>query len=860
MADLGISREEQWAIDAEEELRLDISNNVDRDPEIAARVLNVAGSTGLPMELIESNLDELEKKHLREDFDAERWIDETPGFASFAAENPYHLAVLKRDQKNLGWWERTSRARELGWQSGWAKVEMGRIYDRHVAGNVLPEDEERLTELTEMMQPHDFGASGFWGKLIVRGAKEAPTTFYAVGHGFEMGALTAIAAGGTALALGQLGPQVALPEEAITVPAATLAGLKYGFTAGTVEAAFRLERGFAYGEYIEMGLDTETALLASNAAGGVNAALEAFSIRTGVKYIPGVSKMTGSVVAGKVFKDLTFKRAARNYVLRYGEVLGVEVVTEVLQESVTMGLGEWQKSAQGIMDQEGEQDYIERVTSIAVQTLWGAGLMSAIGPSGSFMTDSLKVRQARKNKLMFQALDEAASGSTTKADTPEQFKAFTERVIEKGGGEFVHIDREQFREYFQEIGMDPDEMAQQLGIANMDEAGGVDLEIPMANYAEYIAGSKHHAGLLPDLKFHADDMSMREAEQWQKEAPELMKALQEGEVPDSAEYAAVPEIYEYVTGALLARGFSAEAAEKQATFNEFVFSTMAERNPQAGMDAWQLFQSRIERIEGEGPAITQPENVDATIDPYIDRLRMNDIPTQGEIFGESLLDFIVSSGGLVPDPELEARDFLKETQALGKIGAVNIEGATLDGLAESAYEANFIPARDPNLLLEAIERELAGEAVFTGRTTDIGLQETAATLDELQRFITEAGIDLETMTNEEVRKALGAGQQTLAQLDATELKELMETIEAMVSAEELVGGAANEIGTLLAEASAMLPEVAAQQDFQKVSFVDRVRVKGLDKGVEIEQPAQKIFNRAVKRRGVIQKLLDCVSG
>ena len=120
-------------------------------------------------------------------------------------------------------------------------------------------------------------------------------------------------AGAVALA-GQAGPQIAVPEE--TVPAAAATGA-VGMRAGTLEAAFYLERNLAMLEYHNFRdadgkrMDTDIARGAAVAAGTLNAALETTGACGDRQRIPGLDRLYqvgGRTAVNRLVGDM----AARN--------------------------------------------------------------------------------------------------------------------------------------------------------------------------------------------------------------------------------------------------------------------------------------------------------------------------------------------------------------------------------------------------------------------------------------------------------------------------------------------------------------------------------------------------------------------
>lgn len=857
-----IRREER---ERQETIRLNLANQLQYEPDRSRRILAVSAATGLPNEVADADLDNLEQLVQRREFNLEKWRAQSPAWTSYASENPYHLSVLKDDQENMGTFERAFKQIGLGWDSTWAQVELAQIRARHIDRDEREGDETRLKELRQLLVEHEFGAENAFVRFLVKNAKMAGPTLTSIGRGLETGLATSMVFGGAVALAGQAPPLVALPEELVTVPAASLLGFKVGFTAGTTSSAFNLERGFAYDEYLEMGVDKETARLAANSVGLVNAALETLAIGKAVKYVPwlrGSTSQIGKKVTGEVLAKPSVARASAALVGRFGEVLGTEVVTEVMQETVTAVTGDLiRKDGQGVP--LTWDSYVDRMANVATETMQGAFIMSSFGPSMSYYADLRRVREAERMKSVYLALGDASRDSSTRENLPAKYREFVERMTADGPIDAFDIDVDRFDEYFQSKDLNPDEIANDLGIDAEELAAartlGGTIAMPTVEYAQKITPTEHHSALVPDLKV-GEAMSAREAELFRKNNPEIVAAMEKSIEPaldDSVRQSIINDI----TGQLVALGYDPETA---ATSAEVLLGiqNLAER---MGMDPRELYEQRLASVKGALPEGVQArEDVDMSIDPLLDRLRAKDIPTQRDIFGESLVDFIVARGGLQPDPELDARDFLKEMVAQGKMGAVQLTGDTLDGLAEAAFEAGYIPARDPDMLLEAIDRELRGEPQFGTRVADTELQELASKLEEAAQFFEMEGIDLGELSNIEVRKLL-EGVTTLEQIDTDELRNLTELVERLVSAQDKILADAetiqpDTIDTLLSRLMVSLPGVYAEQDLSGVTFTDTVRVAETGETVEVTKSAQKTFDRAVKRRNVLKQLMDCVDG
>ena len=887
----------------DQQLRLRAANEMQLDPDRSTRILNVTGITGLPEEVVDSDLESLEDLIKRRNFDAQKYMEQAPKFAEFAAENPYHLSVLNRDRENLTMMERAMVPIFMGIDAGWAQVEKAELIDRQIreGGVARPGDEEKLKELSAWEKPHEFGASNWVAKWIVKAAKIYAPMHYVVKSGLTTGMGGAIVGGTAGVMAG--------PGAPLTVPATATLGFGVAAYTGAGMATFKLERAFAYDEYKELGFSHEEALVASSAVGAVNAALEPLALGKLVKYFPGVKQAKEQIakqLVEEVLKKPTMKQATGAVMVRFGEVLGTEVLVEVLQESSTIAGGEILKALDGGHERMSLAQYFDRVGHIALETLQAASLMSAIGPGFQYYNDIGRAKQAKQMETAYKALGEGSENSRLKKDVETKYVEWVRRLTKDGPVQNILIDIDRFKTYFQEVGQDPDQVATELGI-DLEEAAaqGTDLEIPLAAYAEKVVGTEHHTGLTPDIKTHESQMTAREGVVFEQTADALRKSLMNDEPPPG--HVPVDEILQQIIGENLAMNYDQETAENNAAITEAAFSTMARRN---GIEPIELFNKYWGGLEQELPEVFQKRDVDIFVDPLLDRLRTGDVPVQRDIYGESLTEFLIKQGGLVDDGgELAAQDLQKEFKNLVREG-----GRTLDSAAEIAFEAGYIPEYDDALLLEQINREVQGLPVF-GRGADPEMAALSRTLDELAEILEKADIDINTteLTNAEIRKLL-RGDQRFEQMDDTieipgqmpdgilsrqifgdlEIVQPVRIIQRKPAVEREVAETRPEFLQMqrdLSAAEIVLSEVlekwrnaprteqanmnseinqeldAARETVRKIDdnmnqYVTESQTATIDRRTEdrgITRRAQDVFDGAVKRLDGMQRLLECVN-
>ncbi len=868
----------------ETETRLQAGANLNIKPDDASRVLNLQGQTGLPRDVIYNDLDYIEEQSRRKEFDPQKYRKTNPKFAQFAADNPYHLSVLEDDEENM---TRTEWAMDalFDWSSvgmavkhSFAQEEMNFIGLRQKRNNgIMAEgDAERMKELGKWVVDHDFDTS--WLKsVVVETVKQSANIIGSLEAGLQRAKYTAPAGFALGLQYGAAGGTAILPGGGTAVGAGAVAlfGAGVGFTVGSIQGRFEYSRdtmeGEGYNEFRDMGFTHEDAAWASDISGNINGLLEAVGVEVLFAKLPGMRVLKGQI-SRETIKHLmgrtTFREVAKQAVKDLGAGTAGEVVTEVLQEATQMAMGEALKYKTDTGEYLTIEKWVSRISDITVQTIKATVLLAGMGPGQRLVMDGRRARNAKAMEQAFIALGESSKDSKVRKNVKGKYREFVDSLTEDGALKHILVSPDRFDQYFQGQGIDPDEIAKELNIENIDEARelGHKVKIPIGDYAEKIAPTDHHNGLRPDITTKDGEMSGRQAEEFESNKAALEEEIAKLTEPvDEQKAAATKKILDDVEGQLIAAGTEKGAAKIQAKVM-VGFINLAER---MGMDPDTLYNRMFAGIKRTLPEGMGFEDVDILVDPLIDMLRTGDFPSQREMRGQSLLEMIKEKGGLTDEGgELAARDF----GDLVNKGTGKTRGDTLDGMAEAAHEAGFIAERDPELLMEAIERERAGNPVFGFDSVgDPAKLARGEALDQLGSFIEAEGIDLGVLSNEEVRQLLEAGEK-FEQIDTTKLQELMSILEHQVKFEEIESAklapwpqfdAEREqrpgISTTLSKAEALMPRIYSEQDFGNVEFTDRLPIEGTEDVALVTEKAQVHFDRAVKRRNALKALWKCVS-
>lgn len=830
----------------QEQQRVAAGNQAPIDADRAGRVNRVGAATGLPQDLIDagSNLETLEEQLDAQTFDYDSFAD-SGVFRSFASENPYNLAVVKEDMEGMSTIGRSFARMGMAYTSGQADVDISKIQTRRMLGNEQEGDEELLADLEKFRVEHEFGATGI-GRMFVAHSHQAAIFKYIGVEGVKSAvagaAIGALAGTATGVPLIGTGGGIGV-------------GASVGWTVGSAKAAFTLEAGLAYDEYLKAGFSEDDSKQAAMIVGGVNAALEAASFTVMARMIPGY-QTAQKALAGRLVSNLyarpTFAAATGQYARRYGAALTAEVTTEIVQETVT-ALGQEhlkaQERAEGPprpgLERMSQEEYFDLVANITIETLKGAAFFAGAGPTVNYVNDSMRSRRATAQQAQWRALGEDIDSSDTRSKFPDTWREFLQRVQDDGPVDEVLIDREGFEAYWDSKGVDPIVAAKELGI-DLDklDPDDPDVHVPVNVFAEKIAGTEHYNGLVRDIRVREEDMSARDAAAWEEgrddRGQEIVDSLEARE-----DFTGIDQrIVDDLVGELLARNaYDRGAAEKMARVMAAGVTTQA---LEMKVDAFELWQQRFKGLEVEGSDALKRRDFDVVLDPLIQQLKDGKTPTQQEIFGPSIVEEAVARGGLddtTAGGELSARDAAKAVRGLVKKG-----GASLDAAAEWAFEQGYIAAHDENLFIDALDRELRGDPVHAPTLMNESVQQRANLLNQLWDMIQMEDIDLEALTPAEVRAKLKESREFEQGMDFEGLEELTQLVIDSTEWDQFA----------MDRAKSIIDQMEDEQALGEVTIDEPARIAETGETVTVKRKLQVEWDQEVSRRNVLNKLKDCL--
>lgn len=417
-------------------------------------------------------------------------------------------------------------------------------------------------------------------------------------------------------------------------------------------------------------------------------------------------------------------------------------------QGITEGAGE----ATGQYLAEGKVDAGE----LLLETVAGAGMSSVdvLAFSNRRLIETIgdnlrKTRQARVGADVLGEMVDASISSKTRGRDVQTFRDIADQQLQGSPVETVWLQVEALQKLNQagQVNL-PEIMREVPGLSEQFAdavARGGSVSMKTADYLAVF--SDYHDQLGSSLRLQADGLSPADVDAWNAEQEAQLDALAEQlRTPEDPSRAALNE----TVGQLVASGFRRADAEHYAATHLSVLQNLGERTGLGLEGLRQRFQLDI--------GTQAPEQLRAvTVDDArlaIQRLRAGDIPRPSDMFGQRLREYLLAGGGVNDQGgELAALD-----ADVGKVGRNRLarkDGKSLDQAAMDAWERGYFPdvAREevgPGLIVDAIQRELAGDPVFSIEQENATLRDQADTLNQLQEYIDRLGINIAEMTDDEV--------------------------------------------------------------------------------------------------------------
>jgi hypothetical protein len=755
----------------------------DANPDQAARAQALSQQLGVPSTAIEADLPTWEQRAAL--YKTNQTLQQNPQMADWLIANPEAARIAKDDYDNLSLVGRAASAFAQGWGQAAAGDEAGR---QAWSGNT---DAAAAIQKSLADAPIPGGPVGYTAKLVggllggfadmVNHAKVTAVTGAALGGG--LGAMATAPAGGAG-----------------AVPGAA-AGFGVGITAGVVADAFKVGYGSlkmrlanvtdAAGNH----LDPNVAEGAALAGGLVNGWLNGMGLRFGAAPSIAASGLISDALTAAVSRP-TVQQALLSYggsLVKAGGVGGALGVTmegaNLLSEQAAKVLspGDFQT----VFNNAGEREAaVQRLAQAAGDMAIGMGVMHGLPGTFGLGNDLAAARRSSSDIAMFQNLEGAVTGSKVRDRSTSLFQDWVQRQTDGTPVENLFIPAQRIADLYQSAGIEPGPDDPIMGkmapdIASQLEQGrltGGDVVIPTSAYLTHLAGTPVSEALRPDIRVRQDGMSLNEAqafnEHYQKAMEDGRAQMEAADADSEGLRSSVQKVFDDVHLQSRQAGFTADAARQYAALFAARYAARGERMAQ---DPFELYQNEGLTIQQDLPESLRAKSADQ-LDVLINALKTSrGLPSDRKVYGPSLLEWAARRGGIEDSGgELAAMDADKwhrgkvgmprlvreapedKGQAIPGMGSdLSAPGGHehgLDSTTRAAWEAGYFPEHDkrPDIdhFLDAAREELAGKPRYAEGNLDHNALEFRGAVDDLDRHLTDMGIDPKKTSAADIRAAI----------------------------------------------------------------------------------------------------------
>lgn len=613
-------------------LRSTLYNSLLANPEMAARAQKLGRQTGVPADVVERNLPEVQRNAQLDEFD--KVLKDSPAVAQWLMEQN-NAKVAHDDVENLSEHERMFRKALAAGRA--VQGQVGQTY-RRSPDQMVGEDRGVLGAITEPVQ-----------RGLAQGRRGLTLLFNELGifDGLQRQRDSARVAAGLApegnadlaVRLAQQQRQI----ERFPVPENIARGMQEISGAATFGEAFSAAASNPLA-VLETSLQSVggsapalVGAMAGSTAGplgtAAGAGLGSFAVEYGntlqeVMAESGVNPSDPLAISNALANQELMGAAREKAVKRGLPIAAFDAITAGLAGRLLAGAKPTVASvggrAAGELALQAGGGAAGEATAQAVTGEWRPGdiLLEALAELPSSVVevpanyrDAVRNAQtAEQSAQTLEQLDQLAAASKVRQRDADTFEAFIAQVSEDGPVQNVYLDANTLMQsgMAEQLAAVSPSVAEQLPAALV--AGG-EIQIPVAEYTARIAGTEYSQGLIDDIRVEGEQFTRRQAQEYmQNEAEELQaevdRAVGEQQLDDEFK-ASQERVKQRVLDELNTVGrFTADKNELDATL---IAARSAVRAAQLGMTPEQFFEKQLLRVQAEsvtgGEVLSQGETL-----------------------------------------------------------------------------------------------------------------------------------------------------------------------------------------------------------------------------------------------------------
>lgn len=433
---------------------------------------------------------------------------------------------------------------------------------------------------------------------------------------------------------------------------------------------------------------------------------------------------------------------------------------EATEEAITEWAHAVHEAASGMDPDALDPDRLARRLAVAgaVGGVVGGITQVPVAIAEKMFGDQEEARRASVHADRLTDMAKAVAASKTNDRAAPMVKDAIERSLGQSD-RFQYVDPQDFRDAYP----DPAAAAAAMGLTKEYAealAAGTPIKIPTATLVQNAAKDEATAKLIGKARRSPDAWSAEQAAEFHDKAPDEVRRLANEASASAAAVKQTPEdsegkVRSDIEAKLIKAGHDPVRAKTNATLMARQFAALAKRS---GKDAGDLFTQYLDgNIKKVLPKLMRGEKFDL-VDSMLDRIRTGEVPTDKEVNGPSLVDFLRAKG--LRDTSLAGElKSLKEsdrTRMPGEKSLIRDDGITLDEARELAADRGYIATSATlNDFMAALDNEIRGNSpTYIEGNGDPNRRAVRESLDRMAEALTSAGVDPLTATNKQAREAL----------------------------------------------------------------------------------------------------------
>jgi len=550
---------------AQDSMRSSLSVAVKTNPDAQAEAQRVARRTGVPVDTVLAQPDEMKKKALLGDIDFDAYAKAYPASADLLSDVDF-AKFAHDDIDNMG---------QIEGAFGTLKAAHGPKPSTGSTAYGLFSALGTGAELTKQGIRAQFADALGWSSLSADAqlmAERARFRQFLVDPAFESSTAQGLYSGGRSFV--QMLPGL-VGSIATRKPNVAL-----------VAAGLQTETD-SYTKYRARGASPEEAVIGSLGEGAIEVATEKLPMGFLVDKL-------GKVGAGEFIKGFLGR-----------ELAGEELAT-VMQDAIDTAVANPDKTWGEYFAERPEAAYQTALATLVPSALFGGANELVYRLNGEYE----KAARADANAKAFEQLNQLAAASKIKQRDPENFKRFIDAANENGVVQDVYIDLNELSQ----SGIDINALAQASPSAALQIpnalTSGTDVRIPVSEFATALAGTELGQSLVDHLRTDPEGMSRKQAAEFlQTQGDQLQSEVEKvlaDKQGDDTFKASRDKVYDNVLGQLgEANRFTADVNAPYASLMANFYSVQAAR---LGMTPEELFIQHPVKIQAEattGPQLDQ---------------------------------------------------------------------------------------------------------------------------------------------------------------------------------------------------------------------------------------------------------------